>query len=143
MFFLLRLAFWLGIVLFFLPSGAARPGAATNAVGASDTIAAASATVGDLRQFCRRQPGACTVGSQVATEIGHTVQLTAKTLYGLLTEALARSEAPSLARGSRAGSQSKSAQSAAEKASQNTLKPADLAPAWRRPPSRNDGKVST
>jgi len=142
MFFLLRLAFWLGIVLIFLPSGAARPGAAPNAVGTSGTIAAASATIGDLRQFCRRQPGACAVGSQVATEIGHTLQLTAKTLHGLLTEALVRPEAPSLARARRTGSESKPAQSAAEKASQNTLKPTDLAPAWRRP-ARNDGKVST
>lgn len=142
MFFLLRLAFWLGIVLIFLPSGAARPGAATNAVGASDTIAAAAATIGDLRQFCSRQPGACAVGSQVATEIGHTLQLAAKALHGLLTEALVRPEAPSLARARRTASESKSAQSAAEKASQNTLRPTDLAPAWRRP-SRNDGKVST
>ena len=67
MFFLLRMAFWLGLVLILLPSGSSQPAQSPNAVGASEAISAASATVGDLRQFCTRQPEACTVGSQVPT----------------------------------------------------------------------------
>ena len=62
MFFLLRLAFWLGVVLLLLPSGAGtQHSAATNTVSASQAVSAASATVGDLRGFCARQPDACSV----------------------------------------------------------------------------------
>ena len=54
MFFLLRLAFWLSVVLLLLPSGGGQRNAATNNVSASQAISAASATVGDLRGFCAR-----------------------------------------------------------------------------------------
>src|SRR5580698_1985298 len=88
MFFLLRMTFWLGLVLILLPTGSSQPQPAS-AVGATDAITAASATVGDLRQFCTRQPDACTVGSQVATTLGYKAQAGAKMLYDFLTEALA------------------------------------------------------
>lgn len=123
MFFLLRMAFWLSVVLILLPSGAMQHGASANKVGASDAISAASATVGDLRGFCAREPNACTVGSQVATELGYKAQAGAKMLYQVLTETL----------GSHQGG---SRNAAAEQTSQNTLTPADLAPAWRGPAER-------
>jgi hypothetical protein len=132
MFFLLRMAFWLGLVLILLPSGSSQHDPAGNEVGASDAISAASATVGDLRQFCTRQPDACTVGSHVATELGYKAQAGAKMLYDFLTEALAPRETGSLASG----------KASADKASQNTLTPADLAPAWRGPAPRKDPKHS-
>ncbi len=47
-FFLLRMAFWLGVVLVLLPSGASQRSASTNEVGASDALSAASAAVSDL-----------------------------------------------------------------------------------------------
>ena len=136
MFFLLRMAFWLGLVLILLPSGSSQRAPASE-VGASAAISAASATVGDLRQFCTRQPDACTVGSQVATELGYKAQAGAKMLYDFLTEALAPKETGSLADGgvSRSG-KSAMAKSLPEKASQNTLTPADLAPPWRGPTPR-------
>jgi hypothetical protein len=146
MFFLLRMAFWLGLVLILLPSGSSRPIPASE-VAASDAISAASATVGDLRQFCARQPDACTVGSQVATTLGYKAQAGAKMLYDFLTEALAPKETGSVASGSAPHSNKtemdKSADKAAlAKASQNTLTPADLAPAWHIPVPHKDGKRS-
>jgi len=138
MFFLLRMAFWLSIVLILLPSGSAQRETPASQVGASDAISAASATVGDLRQFCTRQPDACTVGSQVATTLGYKAQASAKMLYDFLTEALAPHETGSLARGT--AQRSVSGKAALEKASQNTLTPTDLAPAWRGPPARKDTK---
>ena len=66
-------------------------------VSASEAISAASATVGDLRGFCARQPDACTVGSQVATAIGYRAQAGAKMLYEFLTEAMAPRETGSIA----------------------------------------------
>ncbi len=92
MFFLLRMAFWLGLVLILLPSGSSQQAPRQAQVGASDAISAASATVGDLRQFCTRQPDACTVGSHVATQLGYKAQAGAKMLYDFLTERLASKE---------------------------------------------------
>ena len=91
MFFLLRMAFWLSIVLILLPTGTSQPVPANN-VGATDAISAASATVGDVRQFCTRQPDACTIGSHVATELGYKAQAGAKMLYEFLTATLASKE---------------------------------------------------
>jgi len=137
MFFLLRMAFWLGIVLILLP-GAPRHEPSTSAVGATDAISAASATVHDLKGFCTREPDACTVGSEFATSMGYRAQAGAKMLYDFLTEALASHDT-----GSHAGEPIKSAlnkPSPQPRGSQNTLTPGDLAPPWRGPPVR---KAST
>ncbi len=135
MFFLLRLTFWLGLVLILLPSGSAQPNGSSE-VSTSEAISAASATVGDLRGFCTRQPDACTVGSQVATAIGYKAQAGAKMLYDFLSEALASHDA-----GSHSGESAKSVFSkpSSQRASQNTLTPTDLAPTWRGPPARKTG----
>jgi hypothetical protein len=143
MFFLLRMAFWLGLVLVLLPSGSAQPNASRTEVGASEALSAASATVGDLRGFCTRQPDACTVGSQVATAIGYKAQAGAKMLYDFLSEALAPRETGSLTSGTpRGGSNPKATpeKSSPEPTSQSTLTPSDLAPAWHGPALRKDGK---
>jgi Family of unknown function (DUF5330) len=143
MFFLLRMAFWLGLVLVLLPTGAAQRAPASTEVSASEAISAASATVGDLRGFCARQPDACTVGSQVATAIGYKAQAGAKMLYNVLSETLARRETGSLANGTpRRADGAKAALEKSERTSQSTLTPADLAPSWRGPPARKDGKHS-
>ena len=138
MFFLLRMAFWLGVVLVLLPSGSAQRDSAATQFGASDAISAASATVGDLRQFCSRQPDACTVGSQIATAIGYKAQAGAKMLYEFLTEALAPHATGSLTSGT--GQRGSTAKAVLENASQNTLTPADLTPVWRGPTPRKDAK---
>src|SRR6184192_4953676 len=91
MFFLLRMAFWLGLVLVLLPSGSSRQPEASQ-VGATDAISAASATMGDLHQFCARQPDACTVGSHVASQLGSRAQAGARMLYEFVTENLKRKE---------------------------------------------------
>jgi uncharacterized protein DUF5330 len=141
MFFLLRMAFWLGLVLILLPSGSSEQAAPANQVNASEAISAASATVGDLRQFCTRQPDACTVGSHVATELGYKAQAGAKMLYDFLTETMASK------RGAKDSSRDSpkvtgSLGSGPGKASQNTLTPADLVPAWRGPLASKNAKHS-
>ncbi len=141
MFFLLRMGFWLGLVLILLPSGSSEQAAPANQVNASEAISAASATVGDLRQFCTRQPDACTVGSHVATELGYKAQAGAKMLYDFLTETMASK------RGAKDSSRDSpkvtgSLGSGPGKASQNTLTPADLVPAWRGPLASKNAKHS-
>ena len=141
MFFLLRMAFWLGVVLVLL---AQRIGAACHAaerVGASDAVSAASATVRDMRGFCARQPDACTVGSQVAVALGYRAQAGAKMLYDFLTEAMAPKETGAASRRRpRAAPPKSSRDKSAAASSQNTLTPADLAPAWRGPQPPKDAK---
>jgi len=131
MFFLLRLAFWLGVVLVLLPSGASNSPAAKN-IDASDALSAASDTVHDVKGFCTREPDACTVGSELATTIGYRAQAGARMLYEILSEAMASHDTGSSAAGTAQSPLAKDSQ----QASQNTLTPADLSPAWRGPPAR-------
>jgi hypothetical protein len=84
MFFLLRVAFWLTIVLALLPTGSAQPTARGPQMG--EAISAAGDAVSDVRHFCTRQPAACEVGSQVAVMIGQRAQAGAKMLYDLFNE---------------------------------------------------------
>lgn len=137
MFFLLRMAFWLGLVLILLPSGSGDRAAPENAVNASEAISAASATVGDLRQFCARQPDACTVGSHVATELGYKARASAKMLYDFLTDALA-SKDPS--KQMPKDGPKTTGTIAQRDASQDTLTPADLAATWRGPTTPKNAK---
>ena len=136
MFFLLRMAFWLSIVLILLPSGSSRPVQSPNDIGASEAISAASATVQDVRGFCTRQPDACSVGSQVAVSLGYRAQAGAKILYDFLTDKLASHDSGST---SHTGSIIKAAQTPVN-TSQNTLTPADLVPPWHGPQPRKDAK---
>lgn len=133
MFFLLRMAFWLGLVLVLLPTGSSQRAAPGNDVNASEAISAASATVGDLRQFCARQPDACTVGAHVATELGYKAQAGAKMLYNALSGALASKNA---AKDPGANTPKTTGSLANGASSQNTLTPADLVPAWHGPATR-------
>jgi hypothetical protein len=131
MFFLLRVAFWLTIVLVLLPSGSSKPVATTN-VGATDAMVAAGAAVSDMTSFCDRQPGACAVGAQAAVTIGQRAQAGAKMVYEFISDQMARSETGS-------GPEPKSARTVpASPGSQSTLKASDLEPSWQGPPERSD-----
>jgi hypothetical protein len=142
MFFLLRLAFWLGIVLILLPTGSAQREPAAKDVGAPEAISAASATVQDLRGFCARQPEACSVGSQMMTEAGFKLQAGAKMLYNLLTVELAKHRAGSSpdAVAEHSVVNTDFDKSWSLRGSQDTLIPADLAPAWRGPSAHQNAK---
>ena len=125
--FLLKLAFWLTIVVLLLPSDRAQQGA-TAQIGTSEAVSATGAVVSDMRGFCARQPDACAVGSQALAEFGHKAHAGAKMLYDFLGEKVAHEPAHGTAE-QVAGSR---------KPSQNTLTPTDLAMPWRGPqPRRN------
>ena len=86
MFFLLRLAFWIGLVLVLLPRDKSPDSGKTPQINASEAISAATAAVNDMSQFCKRQPAACEVGGQAATVIGQRAQGGAKKLYQIITD---------------------------------------------------------
>lgn len=94
MFFLLRMAFWLGLVLVLLPTDKAPDASQQPEVAASDAISAASAAVSDMAQFCDRQPTACVVGGQAASVIGARAQAGAKKVYQLITESNEKADEP-------------------------------------------------
>ena len=100
--FLLRMAFWLTVVLVLLPSGGSQPAPKVN-VSAVDAMSAAGATVSDMKQFCGRQSEACAVGSQVAVALGHRAQAGAKMLYEFLNERLGPHDTGALTKPRREG----------------------------------------
>src|SRR5258708_1348551 len=154
--FLLRMTFWLGVIVVLLPRGESEP-ASGQQISAIDAMSAATATVGDMRQFCERQPEACTVGSQAAMAIEDRAKAGAKRLYEMFNERLAANESHKVttvtpakaaksvplptARPSPRATQAtprNAPQDVLQSTSQNTLTPADVAPSWRGPPARRD-----
>jgi hypothetical protein len=86
MFFLLRMAFWLGLVLVLLPRDDAPAANKGPQIGASEAVSAATAAVSDMSQFCTRQPAACEIGGQAAAAIGQRAQDGARKLYRIITD---------------------------------------------------------
>jgi hypothetical protein len=86
MFFLLRLAFWVGLVLVLLPREKSPDSDKAQQINASEAVSAATAAISDMGQFCKRQPAACEVGGQAATVIGQRAQGGARKLYQIMID---------------------------------------------------------
>lgn len=130
MFFLLRLAFWVGLVLVLLPRDKAPDqDKAAPQINASEAVSAATAAVSDMTQFCKRQPAACEVGSQAATVIGQRAQGGARKLYQIITDKPDKSDkrAPDHT-GSIGGMESAEA---AQSEAHDTLTPDDMQIEWQ------------
>jgi hypothetical protein len=129
MFFLLRMAFWLGLVLVLLPREKTPESEKLPQVGASEAVSAATAAVSDMTQFCKRQPAACEVGGQAATVIGHRATEGARKLYQIITDKKAPDHTGSIGGADHADA------FVNVLASRDTLSADDLAVEWRVPPS--------
>jgi len=126
MFFLLRMAFWLGLVLVLLPREKTPESDKLPQVGASKAVSAATAAVSDMSQFCKRQPAACEVGGQAATVIGHRAQEGARKLYQIITDKKAPDHTGSIGENADAP--------VVGAATGDTLTPDDLLAEWRPAP---------
>ena len=127
MFFLLRIAFWLGLVLVLLPTDkSSEADNKTAQIGASDAVMAASAAVSDMSQFCKRQPTACEVGGEAASAIGARMQAGARKVYQMITDRKAPDHTHSIGHEVAALADSTLAPA-------DTLTPADLEIEWRAP----------
>lgn len=124
MFFLLRMAFWLGLVLVLLPREKTPEQEKLPQIGASEAVSAATAAVSDMGQFCKRQPAACEVGGQAATVLGQRAQDGARKLYQIITDKKSPDHT-----GSIGGTDD--AEKAATAAPRDTLTPDDLQAEWR------------
>lgn len=135
MFFLLRMAFWLGVVCVLLSSGS-KSSPPEAQIDASQAVTLASAAVTDVRGFCERQPDACEAGGKVAVAIGHKAEAGARTLYDFISK---------LREKSAAGEKVDGKPVPASVAGKGTLTPTDLAPAWHAPvplPPRRDARAN-
>src|SRR5215472_5011679 len=144
MFFILRLTFWLGLVLVLLPREKTPQSEKLPQIGASEAVQAATAAVSDMSQFCKRQPAACEVGGQAATVIGARAHEGARKIYQSITDKKPEAEkkpepdhkksetdkkSPDHT-GSIGGSE-ESGPAPVETTSRDTLTPEDLAVEWR------------
>jgi hypothetical protein len=122
MFFLLRVAFWLGLVLVLLPAGKHADDEKLPKVNTGAAVSAAAAAMSDMTQFCVRQPAACQVGGQAATVIGHRAQAGARKIYQMITDKKNADQTGSINRVAAAANPS---------VSQDTLSTTDRAIVWR------------
>ena len=129
MFFLLRMAFWLGLVLVLLPREKTPESEKLPQIGASQAVQAATAAVSDMSQFCKRQPAACEVGGQAATAIGQRAEDGARKLYHIITDKRSPDRTGSI------GMLDNADPSSANLASRDTLTPDDLVAEWQAPPA--------
>ena len=94
MWFLLRMTFWLGLVLVLLPRDKTPESDKLPQIGASEAVQAATAAVSDMSQFCKRQPSACEVGGQAATVIGQRAADGARKVYNIITDKTEKADKP-------------------------------------------------
>lgn len=125
MFFLLRMAFWLGLVLVLLPTEKTPESEKLPQISTTEAVTAAGAAVSDMSQFCVRQPAACEIGGQAATVIGHRAQAGARKVYQMITDK----------KGDHTGSTGRLDEFDASTAPPDTLTVDDLKTDWRGPPS--------
>jgi Family of unknown function (DUF5330) len=128
MFFILRLTFWLGLVLVLLPREKTPESEKLPQIGASEAVQAATAAVSDMSQFCKRQPAACEVGGQAATVIGVRAQEGARRIYQIITDKRAPDHTSSI------GDVDEPDLELAGLAPRDTLTGDDLAVEWRGVP---------
>lgn len=145
MFFLLRMAFWLGVVCVLLPGGtkSLSPDAQ---IDATQAMTLAGAAVSDARGFCERQPDACKVGGKVAIALGHKAEAGARTLYEFVSTKINEKSAPEQKTAGKAGISAAGKVVPVSNVDHGTLTPSDLTPAWHGrvplPPVRRDVRAS-
>jgi uncharacterized protein DUF5330 len=125
MWFLVRMAFWLSLIIALLPIPPLRQETSASKAGAVDSLAATSAAVSDIRQFCVRQPDACAAGSEAIAQFVQKAETGAKLLYQFLNERKVKDELPI--------SMKSPDRSPTGRPSLNTLTPTDFAVSWRGP----------
>lgn len=135
--FLIRIAFWLIIVIMLLP---------TNRAQQSQMLGSAEATVKDLSGFCTRNPHVCADGQDAFHVFMQKAQFGANMLAGFVRQQAQAEEERVADRSDSTGNHPTAGQTqntayappapqnrAYQTKSENTLTPSDLVPAWRAP----------
>ena len=98
--FLIKAAFWLGIVVFFLPVPASERAKNTQGVSTVDSIAFLSTAYSDIKGFCARNPNACITGAVVVQHFGEKAQYGSKILHEFISNKMAESKDLKVPKGS-------------------------------------------
>lgn len=86
MFFLLRCAFWIALVLLILPIDTGEDGKDGIGINPVAAFFAAQSTISDLSGFCERNPQTCETGGQAISQIGAKAKVSARMIYEYLDE---------------------------------------------------------
>jgi hypothetical protein len=133
MFFLLRMAFWLGVVCLLLPGSGPKPSDAK--IDPTQAMSVASAAVSDARGFCGRQPEACVVGGKVAVALGEKAEAGARTIVQFIMARVDKSAEADKTATAAARHENSAARlvNVSEQMQHGTLTKSDMQPAWRAP----------
>lgn len=82
--FLLRLTFWLSVVLLVLPYDRDTDGGKADPVGPLQVASAAQEAISDIMAICDRKPDVCVAGRQAAQMIGERAREGARLAYEAL-----------------------------------------------------------
>lgn len=128
--FLLRAAFWLTIVVLFLPADpAAQRNGGRAQVGTTEALSVAQAALEDAARFCARRPEACETGAQAFQTFGQKAQYGAKMLYEFLSDHFGNDHTASTGESPRL-------RKSYVMPGRDTLTPADVVPRWNGPESK-------
>lgn len=126
MMFLIRTAFWLGVVIMLIPVDQEAASEAREArletIGAFEAVGAAQETLADVGGFCARNPQTCEVGGRVATTFALKARTGARIVGEFIDEQLAGPSQPA-------------------QVDRGTLTPSDLTPEWRGPAGGHAGNA--
>lgn len=86
MFFLLRCAFWIALVLLILPIDTGEDGKESAGINPVTAFFAAQSTISDLSGFCERNPQTCETGGQAISQISAKAKVSARMIYEYLDE---------------------------------------------------------
>lgn len=92
--FIVKAAFWLGLVAFLLPFGSASRETSAN-ITFFGTLAGAQEALQDLTGFCGRAPQACATGREFAVFAGERIGDGIRMAYALVDDRAARPKGPS------------------------------------------------
>ena len=135
--FILRMAFWLSVVIMFLPSedgpSTKAPAAEQTGLSVDGAIGAAAATVSDMASFCDRNQEVCETGAKAFDTFLAKAENGARLAYRILSdvnEGATENSAQELATARDAEYRRSMPQPSAER---GTLSETDLLPAWQGP----------
>ena len=135
MFFLLRMAFWLGVVCLLLPGSG--PKSSDAQIDPTQAMNVASAAVSDARGFCGRQPEACVAGGKVAAALGEKAEAGARTLYQFVMARLNKPTDPdktgTVETAARNDKPAARLVNVSEQMQHGTLTKSDMQPVWHAP----------
>jgi hypothetical protein len=124
--FLIRAAFWIGLVVLLLPTDASQQ------ARLYDT---AAATLERITTFCDRNARTCEVGSEVWTAFLKKAEFGARMAFELITSRGASKDEDG-ARVEPASAKGKAEKKSPQQPPRGTLTPTDLNPPWRGQPQR-------